>query len=88
MNAPPPMPPRPRKSSGERTMSETPVAAEAVLAGYAPDVDITRGCSMMIEAGRYVRIICPNAVGKCTFAEVALRASERVPEPSGSTGRT
>ncbi len=67
MSAPPPMPPRPRKSSGERTMSETPVAAEAVLAGYAPDVDITRGCSMVIEAGRYVRVICPNAVGKSTL---------------------
>jgi branched-chain amino acid transport system ATP-binding protein len=41
--------------------------AEALVAGYVPDVDILTGCDLTLEEGELVGIIGPNGAGKSTL---------------------
>jgi branched-chain amino acid transport system ATP-binding protein len=41
--------------------------AEALVAGYVPDVDILTGCDLTLERGELVGIIGPNGAGKSTL---------------------
>ena len=43
------------------------VAAESVVAGYVPGVDILRGCELRLEEGELIGIIGPNGAGKSTL---------------------
>ncbi len=43
------------------------LAADAVVAGYTPGVDIIRGCSIVVEEGEYIGVIGPNGAGKSTL---------------------
>jgi branched-chain amino acid transport system ATP-binding protein len=41
--------------------------AEALVAGYLPDVDILTGCELTLDEGELVGIIGPNGAGKSTL---------------------
>jgi branched-chain amino acid transport system ATP-binding protein len=49
--------------SGDGTV----LRAEALVAGYIPDVDILTGCDLTLEQGELVGIIGPNGAGKSTL---------------------
>lgn len=55
------------------------LAARALVAGYAPDVDVVRGCDLELRSGDLIGIIGPNAAGKSTllkalFGLIAIRS--------------
>ena len=55
------------------------VAADAIVAGYLPGVDILTGCSLSLLEGEIVGVIGPNGAGKSTllkamFGLVPVRA--------------
>jgi ABC-type branched-subunit amino acid transport system ATPase component len=57
---------------------ETVLAAEGLVGGYVPEVDILRGCTLTASDGEIVVVIGPNGAGKSTLAKaifglVALR---------------
>jgi len=47
--------------------SDVVLRAEALIAGYLPDVDILTGCELTLERGELVGIIGPNGAGKSTL---------------------
>jgi branched-chain amino acid transport system ATP-binding protein len=46
------------------------LAAEDVVAGYLPGVDILNGCSLTVDDGEIIGIIGPNGAGKSTLVKV------------------
>jgi len=48
-------------------MTERPLVAEDVFAGYVKDVDILKGCNLDLSDGELVGIIGPNGAGKSTL---------------------
>ncbi|GEL20599.1 ABC transporter ATP-binding protein [Pseudonocardia asaccharolytica] len=51
-------------------MSAQPLlAAESVVAGYLPEVNILDGCDLCLEQGEIVGIIGPNGAGKSTLVK-------------------
>jgi branched-chain amino acid transport system ATP-binding protein len=49
--------------------SATVLAAESLVAGYLPGVDILTGCSLRVAADEIVGIIGPNGAGKSTLVK-------------------
>jgi branched-chain amino acid transport system ATP-binding protein len=68
------------------------LTTEAVVAGYAPGVDILQGCSVRLGDGELVGIIGPNGAGKSTlvkaiFGLVPVRSGRVVLAGEEITGR-
>lgn len=57
------------------------LAAEGLVAGYVPGVDILDGCSLVLHPGELVGIIGPNGAGKSTLLKALFGL---VPIRSGS----
>ena len=49
---------------------EAVLAAESIVAGYLPGVDILTGCSVRVDGQEIVGIIGPNGAGKTTMMDV------------------
>ncbi|MGH3320103.1 MAG: ABC transporter ATP-binding protein [Streptosporangiaceae bacterium] len=45
------------------------LVADQVVAGYVPEVDIVRGCDLVLGDGEIVGVIGPNGAGKSTLAK-------------------
>jgi branched-chain amino acid transport system ATP-binding protein len=45
------------------------LVADGIVAGYVPEVDILRGCSIRVAEGELVGIIGPNGAGKSTLVK-------------------
>ena len=45
------------------------LAAEGLVAGYVPEVDILNGVELAIDAGEIVTVLGPNGAGKSTLAK-------------------
>jgi branched-chain amino acid transport system ATP-binding protein len=61
---------------------QTPLlSAEAVVAGYDPEVDILRGIDLTLNRGEIVGMIGPNGAGKSTFVKTIFGL---VPTRSGT----
>lgn len=43
-----------------------------LVAGYLPEIDILRGCSITVERGEMVGIIGPNGAGKSTLIKTVI----------------
>ena len=68
------------------------LAAEQLVAGYLPGVDILHGCSVHVDAGELIGIIGPNGAGKSTlikavFGLVPVRGGTVTLEGDDITGR-
>jgi branched-chain amino acid transport system ATP-binding protein len=48
------------------------LAAEDVVAGYVPEVDILRGCTLRVDDGEVVGIIGANGAGKSTLVKAVF----------------
>jgi branched-chain amino acid transport system ATP-binding protein len=48
------------------------LAADDVVAGYLPGVDVLRGCSVRVEPGELVGVIGPNGAGKSTLIKAVF----------------
>jgi branched-chain amino acid transport system ATP-binding protein len=54
-------------------MNDAPLlAAEAVVAGYLPEVNILNGCDLHLARGEIVGIIGPNGAGKSTLVKAVF----------------
>ena len=63
-------------------MSDTTLLeARDVVAGYVPEVDILRGCSLELAEGEIVGVVGPNGAGKSTLVKAIVGL---VPVRSGS----
>ncbi|CAL9677440.1 High-affinity branched-chain amino acid transport ATP-binding protein LivF [Streptomyces sp. enrichment culture] len=52
---------------------QTPVlAADGIVAGYVPGVDVLRGCSVEVRPGEVVGVIGPNGAGKSTLVKAVF----------------
>ncbi|PZU45948.1 MAG: ABC transporter ATP-binding protein, partial [Arsenicicoccus sp.] len=74
-------------STGERVLW-----TEELVAGYIPDVDILRGCSVEVRTGELVGIIGPNGAGKSTlikamFGLVPVRSGKVMLQGTDITSR-
>ncbi|MPZ87691.1 MAG: ATP-binding cassette domain-containing protein [Nitriliruptorales bacterium] len=49
------------------TPRESLLVAENIIAGYVPEVDILRGCDLVLQEGELVGVIGPNGAGKSTL---------------------
>jgi branched-chain amino acid transport system ATP-binding protein len=59
----------PAASAGGDGAARSVLAAESVVAGYLPGVDILTGCSLRVAADEIVGIIGPNGAGKSTLVK-------------------
>ncbi|WP_137991419.1 ABC transporter ATP-binding protein [Streptomyces vilmorinianum] len=48
------------------------LAADDLVAGYLPGVDVLRGCSIEVRPGELVGVIGPNGAGKSTLAKAVF----------------
>ncbi|MFJ3623298.1 ABC transporter ATP-binding protein [Streptomyces iakyrus] len=48
------------------------LAADGVVAGYVPGVDVLRGCSVEVRPGEVVGVIGPNGAGKSTLVKAVF----------------
>ncbi len=55
--------------SGSGGPGEVILAAEGLVGGYTPEVDILRGCSLDARRGEIVVVIGPNGAGKSTLVK-------------------
>ncbi|MPY92478.1 MAG: ATP-binding cassette domain-containing protein [Acidimicrobiia bacterium] len=74
------------------TSEDTVLAAEEVVAGYVPGVDILRDCTVTVAERELVGIIGPNGAGKSTlvkamFGLVPVRAGRVLLRDEEITGR-
>jgi branched-chain amino acid transport system ATP-binding protein len=55
------------------TEEQAPVlAADDIVAGYVPGVDVLRGCSVEVRPGEVVGVIGPNGAGKSTLVKAVF----------------
>ncbi|MFF9032764.1 ABC transporter ATP-binding protein [Streptomyces iakyrus] len=55
------------------SLKEAPVlAADGIVAGYVPGVDVLRGCSVEVRPGEVVGVIGPNGAGKSTLVKTVF----------------
>ncbi|PNG24110.1 ABC transporter ATP-binding protein [Streptomyces cahuitamycinicus] len=48
------------------------LAADEIVAGYVPGVDVLRGCSVEVRPGEVVGVIGPNGAGKSTLVKAVF----------------
>ncbi|MEU2184706.1 ABC transporter ATP-binding protein [Streptomyces thermolilacinus] len=48
------------------------LAADGIVAGYVPGVDVLRGCSVEVRRGEVVGVIGPNGAGKSTLVKAVF----------------
>jgi branched-chain amino acid transport system ATP-binding protein len=48
------------------------LAADDIVAGYVPGVDVLRGCSVEVRPGEVVGVIGPNGAGKSTLVKAVF----------------
>ncbi|WP_328419301.1 ABC transporter ATP-binding protein [Streptomyces sp. NBC_00443] len=48
------------------------LAADGIVAGYVPGVDVLRGCSVEVRPGEVVGVIGPNGAGKSTLVKTVF----------------
>jgi branched-chain amino acid transport system ATP-binding protein len=53
-------------------MTRIVLQADALVAGYIPEVNILNGCDLVVADGEFVGIIGPNGAGKSTFLKAVL----------------
>jgi branched-chain amino acid transport system ATP-binding protein len=53
-------------------MNEPVLAANKLVAGYIPEVNILNGCDLVVNPGEFVGIIGPNGAGKSTLLKAIL----------------
>jgi branched-chain amino acid transport system ATP-binding protein len=58
-----------QEAAEEPRSGEELLAAEEVVAGYVPEIDILTGCNLTLAAGEIVGVIGPNGAGKSTLVK-------------------